>query len=90
MKLISVKKTKAPKKYEAIFSDGKRVQFGAAGYSDYTMHKDKKRRELYRKRHAHHDINNPTTPAALSWYLLWGPSTSFDNNLKRFRARFRL
>jgi len=38
-------------KYIAIFSNGKHVKFGAYGMSDYTLHKDKDRRERYRARH---------------------------------------
>eukprot|EP00965_Chrysotila_dentata_P153522 5073779-Pleurochrysis_carterae.AAC.1 len=35
------------------FGDGskKRTPFGAKGYDDYTMHKDKDRRERYWQRH---------------------------------------
>ena len=38
------------KKYTAIIGK-KSIHFGAAGYEDYTIHKDDKRKELYIKRH---------------------------------------
>ena len=37
---------KPEKKYYIITKDNKRVYFGAAGYSDFTQHKDEEREEL--------------------------------------------
>ena len=76
------------KKFVAIFKN-KRVHFGAAGYSDYTIHKDKKRRELYRNRHRKDRINEPQTPGALSWWILWGESTNMQTNIRSYRKRFK-
>jgi len=39
------------KKFAAVFPDGKTVKFGAAGASDYTIHKDPERMARYIKRH---------------------------------------
>jgi len=39
------------KKYYVIYA-GKRINFGAKGMSDFTIHKDKKRRDRYRARHS--------------------------------------
>ena len=39
------------KKFVAIFPDGKKVRFGAAGASDYTHHHDPERMARYVKRH---------------------------------------
>ena len=39
------------KKFVAIFPDGKKVRFGAAGASDYTIHRDPERMARYVKRH---------------------------------------
>ena len=39
------------KKFDATFSDGVTVSFGAAGYSDFTTHKDEARKDNYIKRH---------------------------------------
>ena len=47
---ISMKRSHNPKKkYDAIINGSKTISFGAAGYSDYTIHKDDKRKELYKK-----------------------------------------
>jgi hypothetical protein len=35
--------------YDATFSDGSVVSFGAAGYSDFTQHKDEARKQNYIK-----------------------------------------
>ena len=38
-------------KYYFITKSGHKVSFGAAGYSDYTKHKDKDRKQRYIDRH---------------------------------------
>lgn len=83
-------------KYIAKFYDPdttrtKSTGFGAKGYSDYTIHHDKERRERYRIRHEK-DLrtNDPTRAGFLSYYLLWGQSTSLQQNIKLFKRRFHL
>ena len=81
------------KKYVAIFSvDGepKKVKFGASGYEDYTTHHDKTRRDSYRNRHRHDNLDNPLSPGALSYYILWGDSTSITANINHFVKLFDL
>ena len=38
-------------KYYIITDTGKKLLFGAYGYSDYTIHKDEKRKQRYISRH---------------------------------------
>lgn len=69
----------ATKKYDAhLLVDGKTrtIPFGAKGYTDYTINKDPKRKELYLQRHQkREDWNNPLTPGFWSrWYLWEEPS----------------
>lgn len=94
MRLKAITPSSNPlKKYDAIFLvDGreKRVPFGSSAHEDYTLHKDKKRRELYRVRHKKDHIDDPMTPGALSWWVLWGESTSLAQNIKAFKKRFHL
>ena len=84
------------KKWDAVFikDDGKEkvVPFGAYGMSDFTKHKDTKRRSLYLKRHSGmgEDWNKPDTPGALSRWILWGDSTSLRKNLKTFKQKFNV
>lgn len=48
------------------------VDFGAKGYSDYTMHKDKERKERYIIRHrARENWSDPRTAGFWSRWLLW-------------------
>jgi hypothetical protein len=76
-------------KYIAHFSNGRKTRFGAKGYEDYTMHHDVKRREAYRKRHAK-DLatNDPYRAGYLSYYILWGDSTSIAENIRAYNRRF--
>lgn len=80
------------KKYRAVFQlpNGrqKTTYFGARGYEDYTMHKDKERMKRYLTRHkARENWGDPTTPGALSRWILWNkPSlrASIQDYAKRF------
>ena len=95
MKLLRVVKSDRPgKKWKAVFdNDGKSktTHFGASGMQDYTQHHDKERRERYRQRHKKDlDTNDPTRAGYLSYYLLWGDSTSLEQNLSAYRSRFHL
>ena len=93
--MVVKKSTKPAKKYMAIFTRDngrtKTTYFGASGMSDYTIHKDKERRARYRDRHKK-DLSTGDYMRAgyLSYYLLWGESTSFRENLKSYKKRFNL
>ena len=82
------------KKFDAVFDkDGKErvVPFGAAGYSDYTKHKNVTRKARYIKRHSGmgEHWNKPDTPGALSRWVLWN-KPSLSGSLADFKRRFRL
>jgi len=67
------------------------TDFGASGYEDYTTHKDVARRESYLSRHKKDlDTEDPTRAGFLSYYILWGPSTSFAENVRLYKNRFHL
>ena len=95
LKLVKIAKSTNPeKKYMAVFeNDGrtKTTHFGASGMSDFTQHHDPERRMRYLGRHkATEDWNDPTSAGALSRWILWGDSTSFNENVKRYKRRFDL
>ena len=96
MKLISVKPSdKSDKKYMATFQSDtgrtKTTHFGAKGMDDYTLTHDKEQRERYRKRHAKDlHTNDPSKAGFLSYYILWGDSTSLTSNISSFKSRFNL
>ena len=80
-----------PHKWTAIFDDGKRTSFGHRDYEDYTQHHDKERRDRYRIRHEK-DLRtgDPKRAGYLSYYLLWGDSTSLEKNLADYNKRFKI
>ena len=66
------------------------IHFGAAGMSDFTKHRDPKRKERYLKRHqAREDWNNPLTAGALSRWILWNKET-LKASIEDFENRFKL
>ena len=91
MKLLSVKKsTRQYKKLMATFDDGTTTHFGDNRYSDYTIHKDKDRRENYRSRHASGKNASAKTADALAYHLLWGDSTSLQQNIKDYKKKYNV
>lgn len=93
-KMIVKRSDKPKKKYVAVFTDTstgrkKETHFGAAGMTDYLISKDKERRSRYRSRHKKDlQTNDPTRAGFLSYYLLWGESTSLRTNLASYKKRF--
>ena len=82
------------KAFKAIFTvDGKQktVRFGTD--SNYVLNKKKTvaDRKAYIARHrVNENWSNPTTPGALSRYLLWGPTRDLNTNIRSFRTRFNV
>jgi hypothetical protein len=102
MKLEKVVKSDAKnKKFTAIFcmckgeskccdKEKKKVHFGDNRFEDFTMHKDTKRRENYRSRHASGKNAKADTPNALAYHILWGDSTSLQENIKSFKKKYNV
>jgi len=95
-KLISVKRSKKPgKKWNFTFKTNSQRTFtrsvGDSTRNNYTLHHDKTRRKHYLQRHKK-DLNtgDPTRPGYISYYVLWGKSTSFEENLAAYKKRFNL
>ena len=92
-KLKLVKIVKSPnkkKKYRAYFSTGKHTDFGAAGMSDFTKHKDPERMKRYLNRHkSRENWRDPTTAGSLSRYVLWN-KTSFRASVADYKRKFKL
>lgn len=95
LKFLSLRKSDHPeKKYMATFEENGRertTHFGAAGMKDYTLYsplerEERKRRYLARHR-ATENWNDPTSPGALSRWILWNKPTvkaSLQDYLSRF------
>ena len=73
--VIIKKSTNNNNKLDAYFPD-KKISFGAAGYSDFTIHKDPERKNRYIERHKKNENwNNPETAGYLSRFILWNKPT---------------
>jgi hypothetical protein len=94
IKVKNFKKLKGnSKKYEITFEKNSKMyvrKFGAAGMSDYTLHKDKERRERYISRHKK-DLrtNDPMKPGYLSMYILWN-KPSIKASLADYKRRLNV
>jgi hypothetical protein len=95
LRLKTVRRShKKEKKWDAVFEKNGRekvVPFGQKGYSDYTKHKNKTRKQRYLKRHSGmgEHWTQPDTPGALSKWILWNKPT-FKASLADFKKRFGL
>ena len=99
VKLVSITESpKTDKKLMAIFdNDGRKktVHFGAKQngkpMDDYTLTHDKEQRDRYRTRHAKDlKTGDPTKAGFLSYYVLWGDSTSRATNISSYKRKFNL
>ena len=74
---------------EREYKNGKKYNFGLKGGSTYLDHKDKIKRDNYRRHH----LGNPKekqliegltpSPALFSYYILWGDSTDININIRK-------
>ena len=87
---IVIKKSSTPgKKFEAIIDGRKTVPFGQRGASDYTIHKDKDRKDRYLARHRKNEQwDNPLTASFYSTNLLWNKPT-LTESIKDTNTRFK-
>ena len=76
------------KKFDAIINGTKTIIVGARGMSDYTIHKDEARKNLYLNRHRkREDWGDAYSAGFYSRWLLWNRPTlkeSVDDLNKRF------
>lgn len=82
-------------KWVGVFTDPatkeeKRVSFGAKGYEDLTIHRDRRRAKLYIARHrSNENWMDPYSKGALSRFILW-ETPDLQTNVRRFKQRFGL
>ena len=97
-KLISVTESNKPgKKWNFTFKRNPNCKttftrsVGDSTREDYTMHHNKTRRARYLQRHEKDlKTGDPTRAGYISYYVLWGNSTSFKANLAAYKKRFSL
>lgn len=90
--LVLKKSTNKNKKWMITFPDGKTVHFGATGYSDYTLHKDKARMSRYLVRHQSRENWTKSgihTAGFWSRWLLWN-RPSLRDSIKDVERKFNL
>tara|TARA_R100001198_G_C5154267_1_gene162329 strand:+ start:295 stop:579 length:285 start_codon:yes stop_codon:yes gene_type:complete len=84
------KSNRADKKYMMIF-DNKTIHFGSSQHSDFTIHKNEKRKLNYLNRHRKRENwTDIETAGALSRWILWNLPTlkeSIRDTEKRFRIK---
>lgn len=89
-KYYPYKSDKPDKKFYIITNDNKKVYFGAAGMSDFTIHKDEVRKLKYVVRHQKRENWTKTgidTPGFWSRWYLWNKptlKTSYEDIKKKF------
>lgn len=91
---FKIEKAEPPHKWVGIFTDERknerRIPFGATGYTDLTLSRDRRRKSLYLERHRkNEDWSDPYTAGALSRWILW-ETPNLQQNVKDFRKRFNL
>jgi len=91
MEVVITNSANTNKKYDAVIDGKKTVSFGAKGYSDYTKHKDPKRKENYIARHPaaeDRSKSNIASPAWMSRFILWEKPTlqgAVENANKKYK-----
>ena len=88
MEIIIRRSKRDDKKFDAIIDDKEKISFGARGMSDYTIHKDKERKNRYLERHKNDNYNNILYPSFFSNNLLWNKPT-LNESIKDTNKRFK-
>jgi len=92
MKIKLEKLTRGPKKFKVTLENGKKVYFGARGYSDYTLHKDPERMKRYIVRHRKREDwtkGGINTAGFWSRWLLWS-KPKLINAIRFIENKFRV
>lgn len=86
------KSDRSDKKFMVITPEGKKVHFGGKGYSDFTRHKDSKRKEAYISRHRSRENWSKSgidTAGFWSRYLLW-EKPSLKDSISFIEKKFKI
>ena len=89
MQVVIQPSSSKAKKMDAIIDGKKTVHFGQKGFSDFTLHQDPKRKELYISRHKKNEHwDDPATAGFYSRWILWNKPNlkeSVDDLNKRYK-----
>jgi len=99
---LKLRKSKRPEKKWVAKDDGRTIHFGQRGARDFTLMSNKnsehyladpaerdKVKKAYRARHAGDNLNNPFSPGALSYYILWSAPT-LRGGIKIYEKKFNI
>ena len=90
--LENLKNKKGSKKFRVTLENGRKVEFGAKGYSDFTIHKDPERMQRYLIRHKkREDWSKKGINTAGFWsrWLLWS-KPSLGGAIKLIENKFNV
>ena len=94
--IVSISPSEVKHKRFAIIMDaGKKYNFGLDTGSTYIDHHDKQIRDAYKARHYANGIekelndNLVPSPSLFSWYILWGPYTNIEKNVRHLNALWK-
>ena len=95
MKFISLTpSTRKTKKYminlQTDDDNIKTIHFGSMDSKTYIDHHDKNKRHNYIKRHMKNEDWDNVNAGSLSAFILWGPTTNLNENLKLYIKRFKI
>lgn len=91
-KILLSQSSNAAKKWMVKFPSGKVVHFGAYGYEDYTIHKDKERKDRYDQRHyrkENWEKSGIKTAGFWAKWLLWN-QTTISKSITDIENRFNV
>ena len=86
--IVFAKSSRPAKKYMVRIGN-KTIHFGAAGYADFTTHKDEARKEKYLARHGNEDWTNIHSAGFWARWILWNKPT-LTESIRDVSKRFSL
>jgi hypothetical protein len=93
MEFILKKSDNKKHKFDVILPTGRKLSFGAKGYSDYTEHKDKERKKKYIARHKAREYwDDFATKGFWSKHILWNKpdlKKSIKNTEKKYKIKIK-
>jgi hypothetical protein len=93
MKVKLIKSPKPEKKWRVLFENGKHIDFGQKGYSDFTKHKNPARMRLYLQRHKGMGetwtVRGIYTAGFWSRWLLWSKPSIIESK-KLIHSKFKI
>ena len=90
--LENLKNKRGKKKFRVTLENGRKVEFGAKGYSDFTLHKDPERMQRYLIRHKRREDwskKGINTAGFWSRWLLWS-KPSLNGAIKLIENKFNV